>query len=474
MKGESEKVWKQIKETIDYAMELILTFEQNGTIQYANHKAREELGYGEELEKENLAAILRIQFQTENFEVKELTDVEETTMYRKNGTCFPVKMQVIVGEPNLLFAINVAKWSEIERKLLRVKEEAEHNKKVRNEFVANVTHELRTPVNGIKGHVDNLLETSLDVQQRRTIEIIQRCCENMSAIINNILDFSKLEAGKFTLEEKKFNFYEMVDQVIETHITTIDDKGLHILVNIGKDVPTYVIGDALRLTQILNNLISNAVKFTSAGYINVEITKTLEFDDEIELFFVISDTGIGIAPEEKDRLFKSFSQVDATITRKYGGTGLGLAIVKELVGLMQGNVYIESEKGKGSSFSFSIRLHGTEEKQTELLEEFKFLNRKQDVSKYESIEDFFRFGTKENAQEIRNKMEKLVICIELAAWEKAEEFAHNIKTLTKQGPKEIEKEVFRLELIVRKENYEKSLEQYERLREILQEAIGGM
>lgn len=298
----------------------------------------------------------------------------------------------------------------------------------------------------------------------------------MSAIINNILDFSKLEAGKFTLEQKEFDFYQMVNHAVETNITAINSKGLHIMVNIDKTIPSYLIGDELRLTQILNNLLSNAVKFTSVGYINIEVTKTVQFDDEIELFFVVSDTGIGVSQEEKDKLFKSFSQVDASITRKYGGTGLGLAITRQLVELMHGSIHLESEKGKGSSFSYSVRLHVAQNKKEEnsVREQFEFINQNQDMSKFDNIGEIFHFGTEENHQEIRNKMEKLIICMEVGAWDKAETFSHNIKELVEEGPQDLKKTAFRLEMNVRKEKYEKALEQYNSLKELLEENIGGI
>ena len=403
--------------------------------------------------------------------------MKEGMMYRKNGTCFPVRMTVMTeGGQNLIFAINVAKRIETERKLVRMKEEMEETIKVRNEFVANVTHELRTPVNGVKGHVTNMLEAGVTPEQKRTLDIITRCCENMSAIINNILDFSKLEAGKFTLEQKEFDFYQMVNHAVETNIPAINSKGLHIMVNIDKTIPSYLIGDELRLTQILNNLLSNAVKFTSVGYINIEVTKTVQFDDEIELFFVVSDTGIGVSQEEKDKLFKSFSQVDASITRKYGGTGLGLAITRQLVELMHGSIHLESEKGKGSSFSYSVRLHVAQNKKEEnsVREQFEFINQNQDMSKFDNIGEIFHFGTEENHQEIRNKMEKLIICMEVGAWDKAETFSHNIKELVEEGPQDLKKTAFRLEMNVRKEKYEKALEQYNSLKELLEENIGGI
>lgn len=463
----------------DVALEIILRFDRNGKILYGNSQAKKDLGYGEELTKTSLLSLFPTELQQKTYEDGMLLDamsaMRESMMYRKNGTCFPVRMTTIVeGDQNLLFAINIAKRIETERKLVRMKEEMEETIKVRNEFVANVTHELRTPVNGIRGHVTNMLEAGVTGEQKRTLDIILRCCENMSAIINNILDFSKLEAGKFTIEQKEFNVYEMVSHTVETNITAIDAKGLHIMVNMDKGIPEYLIGDELRLTQILNNLLSNAVKFTSVGYISIEVTKTLQFDDEVELFFVVSDTGIGISQEEKDKLFKSFSQVDASITRKYGGTGLGLAITKQLVELMHGNIHLDSEKGKGSSFSFSVRLHqaqgkGTEGKGHEMLE---YLNRSQGLAGNGSLEEIFQFGTPENGEEIRSKMEKLILCMEVGAWDKAEAFTHNLKSLVGQGPKDMKRAAFRLEMNVRKEDLSKSMEQYNNLKSLLEGQLG--
>ena len=397
----------------DVALEIIVRFDRAGNILYGNRQAKEDLGYGEELTKISLFTLFPAELQQEEGAkeafLDKVAEMGEGMMYRKNGTCFPVRMTAVVDGPYcLIFAINVAKRIETERKLVRMKEEMEETIKVRNEFVANVTHELRTPVNGIRGHVTNMLEAGATGEQKRTLEIITRCCENMSAIITNILDFSKLGAGKFTLEQKEFNFYQMVNHAVETNIMAINAKGLHIMVNIDKAIPEFLIGDELRLTQILNNLLSNAVKFTSVGYINIEVTKTVQFDDEIELFFVVSDTGIGISQEEKDKLFKSFSQVDASITRKYGGTGLGLAITKQLVELMHGSIHLDSEKGKGSSFSYSVRLHVAQDKKGEnsVRGQFEFINQNQDMSKFENIGEIFHYGTPENVGELRSKMEK--------------------------------------------------------------------
>ena len=463
----------------DTALEIIIRFDKEGNILYGNQQAKTELGYGEELAGVNISSVFPAELQSEGGEISldKVASMKEGMMYRKNGTCFPVRMTAFVdGAKNLLFAINVAKRIETERKLVRMKEEMEETIKVRNEFVAHVTHELRTPVNGVKGHVTNMLEAGVTAEQKRTLDIITRCCENMSAIINNILDFSKLEAGKFTLEQKEFNFYQMVNHAVETNITAITAKGLHIIVNMDKTIPEYLIGDELRLTQILNNLLSNAVKFTSIGYINIEVTKTVQFDDEVELFFVVSDTGIGISQEEKDKLFKSFSQVDASITRKYGGTGLGLAITKQLVELMDGTIHLDSEKGKGSSFSYSVRLHVAQDKKEDVnvRGQFEFINQNQDMANFENMGEIFHYGTVENAEELRNKMEKLIICMEVGAWDKAETFSHNIKALVEEAPQEVKKAAFRLEMSVRKEKYDKAVEQYNGLKNLLEESIGGM
>ncbi len=462
----------------DESLEIILMFDDNGKILYGNALAKNDLGYGEELTTIRLDELFPGELRQEDnsFSMEQVAQMKEGMMYRKNGTCFPVRMSIVMeAGRNLLFSINIAKRIETERKLVRMKEEMEETIKVRNEFVANVTHELRTPVNGIRGHVTNLLEAGVTGEVKNTMDIIIRCCENMSAIINNILDFSKLEAGKFIIEQKEFNFYKMVNHAVETNITAINSKGLHIGVNIDKIIPEYLIGDELRLTQILNNLLSNAVKFTSVGYINIEVTKTVEFDDEIELFFVVSDTGIGISQEEKDKLFKSFSQVDASITRKYGGTGLGLAITKQLIELMHGSIHLDSEKGKGSSFSFSVRLHLSQNSKEGLKagERFEFINQNQVVPQFDDLEKIFQFGTTENLQEIASKMEKLIICMDVEAWDKAETFAHNIKELLEQAPKDIKKSAFRMEMNVRKGNYEKSMEQYNSIKSALEESIGG-
>ncbi len=361
---------------------------------------------------------------------------------------------------------------ELNAQLHSAKEEEKENIKRQNEFTANVTHELRTPVNGIRGHVMSMMEKIQEKKKKKTLDIILYCCNNMSEIINNILDFSKMEAGKFTIEEKEFDFYKMMDRVIATHSNEINKKGLRLKVDVNDRIPGMLIGDELRLVQILNNLLSNAVKFTMVGYISIFADVTMHVNDEVELFFIVKDTGIGISAQEQDKLFQSFSQVDASITRRFGGTGLGLAVTKQLVELMHGNIFVESEKGKGSSFSFSIKLKtGQEDTEDKRSEVFAAWSEYTDTEDADATEDFLQFGEEANCRELKKRMDKLVLSIELGAWDKAEILASTIKALVVQGDGDIKKQVLRMEMAIRKSNYDKSMEMYQNVREMLSEQM---
>ncbi len=224
--------------------------------------------------------------------------------------------------------------------------------------------------------------------------------------------------------------------------------------------------------QILNNLLSNAVKFTMVGYISIFADVTMHVNDEVELFFIVKDTGIGISAQEQDKLFQSFSQVDASITRRFGGTGLGLAVTKQLVELMHGNIFVESEKGKGSSFSFSIKLKtGQEDTEDKRSEVFAAWSEYTDTEDADATEDFLQFGEEANCRELKKRMDKLVLSIELGAWDKAEILASTIKALVVQGDGDIKKQVLRMEMAIRKSNYDKSMEMYQNVREMLSEQM---
>ncbi len=460
--------------------EIVIAFNRSGVILYGNRAAREKLGYTEEeLLRINMSQLFWQEFQQKDglyaaFDRTKLEGQEETVIYQKKSSCFPVSFRLYSLEDGVdyLIAEDITLRTNMDVRIRQLKEEEEENQRARNEFTANVTHELRTPVNGIKGHVMNLMEIIEDEDQRRILEIILFCCRNMSAIINNILDFSKMEAGKFTLEAAEFDFYKMMDQVIATHVAEINKKELRLSVYVDENIPQMVIGDSLRITQILNNLLSNAVKFTTVGQISVDVSKTMQINDEVELFFMVRDSGIGISQEEQDKLFQSFKQVDASITRRFGGTGLGLSITKQLVEMMNGSVHVESEKGKGSCFSFNVRLRTSqnEGESGELREIFENWNNL--TGGEEGQEDYMTFGSDENKAELKKRMEKLNLSIELGSWERAETLAESIKILTDAKEGDMKKQLLRLEMAIRKENYEKSMAAYEQMKTALAEKLG--
>lgn len=483
--------WQYLMEN---SLELLLFFGPDGCVIEGNKKAKQELGYEESIKGVSISKIFQKMITFENGQLiivdedakkaAEMGKTIETVAYRKNLTCFDVDLKIVVEERDgghfgMCSFLNTAVRVGAIKDMVKAKEKVEDATKVRNEFVSNVTHELRTPVNGILGISKNLLETELDDQQKESINIIHMCCSNMIEIINNLLDFSKLEAGKFTLEEREFSFREAIDKIIAINMNQINEKGLKLLLNISPEIPEQIIGDELRITQILTNLINNAVKFTSVGQIVVDIVKTMELNDTVELFFMVMDTGIGIAPEDMDKLFKSFSQVDASITRRFGGSGLGLTIVKELVELMDGEVHVESEKGKGSTFSFSIRVKRavSQLENSKAYASGKFVYEgvsRREISDFDqemyNIEEIYCFGSEENKKEIRNTMEKLIICIEMENWDKAETFAETIKKLV-ESDKELKRKAFRVEMTVRKADGEKAAEQYNELDQALNESL---
>ncbi len=477
-----------IEKVLDAAMEMILFYDDQGRIKGSNAFAQKKLGYSAfELDVMTMDMI----FQNREGDNQDASDSggKELIAYRRNKTCFPVRVSYSSIEEegaeafHILFGSDISEEQEQERKYQKQKVKAGAAERLRQEFTSNVTHELRTPINGIKGHAQILADTELDSSQRQRVNTILRACGDMENLINSILDYAKLEAGKFDLERKPFSFREFIHHVEMVNRIIIENKGLDFLINVDENIPEELVGDSLRLTQILNNLLSNARKFTASGQITLEVSMTESREREVELFFMVVDTGIGISRSDMDKLFRPFSQVDASIARQYGGTGLGLAICKQLVENMGGKIQVSSVKGEGSNFSFNVILGCKGRTETPERREEGFIfelgpeseNKGKEIKQIKFLDDeepgeldeVMIFGTEENRREVSGHLLRIIICLEMERFDKAEEYLDAVKGFLKNAPKDVSKLLFRMGMQVRKENYDKSYIYYEQLKELL-------
>ena len=289
-------------------------------------------------------------------------DEREWTYVRKDGSHLRVALSVTSkrdheGNVNgfLGIALDITTRHLAEAELLKAKEAAESANRAKSDFLANMSHEIRTPLNAIIGMTELVRDTDLDTTQREYLSMVQESGESLLSVINDILDFSKIEAGKLSLERIPFSIRELLGDTMKSLALRAHRKGLELACHVATVVPEFVTGDPHRLRQVVVNLVGNAIKFTETGEVVLDVDVDESNDQTLNLHFRVTDTGIGISPDQMLTIFKAFEQADTSTTRRYGGTGLGLAISSRLVELMEGRVWVDSEQGKGSTFHFLAR-----------------------------------------------------------------------------------------------------------------------
>ena len=294
------------------------------------------------------------------------------------STLFLLALAIVTSVVDRRFSAQAIELERTNARLLEAKEIAEAASRAKSEFLANMSHEIRTPMNGVIGLTELLLETDLDRDQRELLGMVAESADSLLHVINDVLDFSKIEAGRMALDPLPFRVRDRLGDAVRSLAVRAHGKGLELALRIAPDLPDHLVADFGRIRQVLVNLVGNAIKFTDEGEVLVEVEATPDGPGRLDLRFSVSDTGIGITPDARERIFEAFTQADSSSTRRFGGTGLGLAISSRLVELMGGRLQVESTPGRGSTFRFTVGVGVGEEPDRELpiptLEELRGLD----------------------------------------------------------------------------------------------------
>lgn len=462
----------EYKHILDQCQVMILMFSRTGIIKDCNQYAISVTGYSE-LRGMKISDIFLNEFYFMSDKLVITFDYTkqrlDTDAYRRDKTCFPVSIYIDYnessGKDGILIATDLTLQKEARKCMDTAIDEKNHFDLLRNEFLANVTHELKTPINGIVGICSELRYNLESKEHKHMMEIILQSCNHMNYLISEFMDYSRIISSSLSLEESEFDFQELMNHIIDFNQGKMKEKDLRFLVKTAPDIPRKLIGDRLRLEQIINSLISNAVKFTYYGRIILEVYVSEVKGNDVELFIIINDTGIGIEEKDRERIFKSFTQGDSSATRKFGGTGLGLSICKELIELMHGSIHMESQPNKGSSFSFTVRLRKTDKEELSKNEEEELgyipfnIFRQLDINEKDTKEDVI--------SECEELIEKLSVSILMDSWLRADTLSIALKNMLIVGEDDMNQIVFKLCLAIRKENKENSLKYIDELLEVL-------
>ncbi|MCK4738726.1 MAG: response regulator [Deltaproteobacteria bacterium] len=360
---------RRFREMADLLPQTVFELDTRGNFTFSNRHGFESVGYSEE-ELERGLSVLDVFVPSERSEMAEnfsktLSGVEvrenEYTVRQKDGTSFKVLLYMapiirddrVMGVRAVMLDISILK--RVESDLQRARELAESANKAKSDFLANMSHEIRTPITAITGVIDLLLDTPLDSEQKKYLEIASSATKILLNLVNAVLDLSKIEAGSFELEDEVFDIRDVVGKIISVMGVNLTNKNITLKYAVASDVPKMLVGDSARLKEVFLNLIGNALKFTSKGGVTVDVSlgEKVEEGKKAKILFTITDTGVGIPEEKYEYIFDRFTQADTSTSRKYGGTGLGLAITRSIIELLGGKVWVERTSSKGTTICFT-------------------------------------------------------------------------------------------------------------------------